>query len=96
MHQVVDKTCPYCGDQLLRWANPDSWDSEFQLVCFNDECDYFVRGWTWMIDHYNVNASYRFRLDPTTGETGPLPVWSPSALRTNIIPENLEEPAHAG
>ena len=42
--------CPYCGGRLVRWANPDgtSWDAEFQLVCFNDECSYYVRGWEWM------------------------------------------------
>jgi hypothetical protein len=38
-----------------------------------------------MLQQYNVKASYRHRLDPTNGETGPLPVWSPDALRHNIL-----------
>jgi hypothetical protein len=38
-----------------------------------------------MLERFNVKASYRHRLDPTNGETGPLPVWSPGALRSNIL-----------
>ena len=89
------ETCPHCGGKLDRWENPDSWDTMFQLVCFNDECPYFVRGWLWMNDRYNVNASYRYRLDPATGEEGPLPVWSKNALRANILTEEPEGAAHA-
>ena len=42
-------------------------------------------GWEWMREQFNVNASYRHRQDPVTGEEGPLPVWSPEALREAII-----------
>ena len=82
-HQDV---CPHCGLEMVRWENPplSTWTGDFQYVCFNDECPYFVRGWEWMRQSLNVNASYRFRLDPETGETGALAVWSKDALKGAI------------
>jgi len=74
---------------MVRWGNPQlsSWSGEFQYVCFNDECPYFVKGWAWMMEKFEVTASYRHRFDPANGETGPLPVWSTDALKTGIISE---------
>ena len=72
---------------MLRWANPEgsSWEGEFQYVCFHDDCPYYVGGWNWMQSQFNVAVSYRYRLDPETGEHGPLPVWSPTALKSQIL-----------
>lgn len=83
--------CPHCDAPLVCWANPSlsNWSGEFQWVCFNDDCPYYVRGWAWMHEQFNVNASYRHRLDPTTGETGPLPVWSQAALRSSILEDEV-------
>jgi len=90
----MNNECPHCNKPLVRWSNPQgsSWSGEFQYVCFNDGCDYFVRGWTWMRDHFAVAASYRYRLDPETGESGPLPVWSKDALRSSILTEEMKAP----
>jgi hypothetical protein len=38
-----------------------------------------------MMEKYEVCCSYRHRYDPHTGEKGPLPVWSPTALKDGII-----------
>ena len=88
--------CFHCGEPMPRWVNPQlsTWSGDFQYVCFNDNCPYFVRGWGWMLSRYNVTASYRYCLDPATGETGPLPVWSKNALKSGVlIPEDAPNAA---
>lgn len=79
--------CPHCNADLLKLRNPigSTWGEGFQWVCFNDECSYYVRGWTWMQEKFNKKASYRHRFNPQNGETGPLPTWSPDAHKDRII-----------
>jgi len=85
--EVKDNTCPHCGQALTKWQPnaESSWGPQAQLVCFNDDCPYYQKGWEWMATQFQQKASYRFRFDPATGETGPLPVWSSTALRTGIV-----------
>jgi hypothetical protein len=86
-------TCPHCEQPLTKWRTPEqtSWNVDYQFVCFNDECQYYVRGWDWMRRQYNQNVSYRHRYDPKTGASGPLAVWSPQALRNGIIEDDEEQ-----
>jgi len=81
-------TCPHCNSGLLPWQPPPeaSWNSLVQYICFNDECAYFQRSLEWMKSHYSVSAMYRFRFDPESGQSGPVPVWSREALRDGILP----------
>jgi hypothetical protein len=89
MEENKDVLCPHCGERMKRWRTPldSTWGGEVHYVCFNDECPYFVRGWKWMLDKYNISSSYRHRHNPGTGESGPLPVWSKEALKEDVIPE---------
>jgi hypothetical protein len=45
-----------------------------------------------MQEHFNVTTSYRHRFDPETGESGPLPVWSKEALKSNILESEEKVP----
>ena len=87
--RIMQPVCPHCDIPMVRWSNPQqsTWSGECQFVCFNDGCPYFIRGWEWMKNQYNVKASYRCRIDPNTGASGPLPVWSKNAMRGSILQE---------
>ncbi len=82
-----DHICPYCEQPMKKWTTPQlaCWEAKYQYVCFNDDCPYYVKGWDWMRSQYNVNASYRHRYNPDTGEKGPIPVWSRDALKDGIV-----------
>lgn len=83
----VSGACPHCGARLLRWRVPEeaAWGQDFFLVCFNDECAYYVNGWRWMLEQYNQRVSYRYALNPGSGADAMVPVWSATALRDLII-----------
>jgi hypothetical protein len=38
-----------------------------------------------MMEQYMQNASYRYMVNPTTGTSSSIPVWSDSATRENIV-----------
>ena len=85
--------CPHCTMEMNKWVPPEdsTWaDDPFHWVCFNDECPYYVKGWEWMRTQFRQNASYRYRYNPQNDEHGPLPVWSPDALKSGIIEDEKE------
>lgn len=90
----IPRACPHCGSRLQKWLVPDgaSWDEEFFYVCFHDDCSYYKEGWSWMKEQYSQEGSYRYMLNPTTGSSSPLPVWSDSATREMIV----EDPEGGG
>ena len=82
--------CPHCKGILQAFSLPDNtgWEAPHQWACFNDECPYFVSGWDWMYENYEVRASYRYRVvDEQSGQASPLAVWSKTALLDRIIKE---------
>jgi hypothetical protein len=83
-------TCPHCGSTLKKWLVPDkaTWDEEYFRVCFNDDCPYYKEGWDWMKEQYSQNASYRYTLNPRTGASLQIPVWSAAATREMIVEED--------
>ena len=93
MSQRETPKCPHCDGEMKKWEVPlnSTWTYPWQWVCFNDECPYFVRGWDWMMESQSVKASYRNRMDPESGSTGPLPVWSYDAHKDKIIEEDRKK-----
>lgn len=91
---MADSTlsCPHCESILKKWLVPDgtSWNDEFFFVCFNDDCSYYKDGWAWMMEQYSQNASYRYMLNPSTGGSSMLPVWSDTAIRNMIVDDSDE------
>ncbi len=83
-------SCPHCGSKMKRWKVPgdSTWSEPFHYVCFNDECDYYVRGWEYMFNNYQQKASYRCRMNPSTGKCGPLPVWSQDAHKDYVLADD--------
>lgn len=87
------RDCPHCGSRLKKWRVPEgaSWSEEFFYACFNDECPYYKKGWDWMKEQYSQTASYRYAVNPTTGASMMIPVWSDIATREMIV-DDSEEP----
>ncbi len=94
MPDPSSRSCPHCEGALVRFELPDGFDHDYDYACFNDACPYFVRGRTWMAEQFGVSSSYRYRVDGQTGHASPIAVWSPTALRDRIHPE--DGPAGAG
>ena len=51
-------------------------------------CSYYKEGWEWMKQQFNQMASYRYVVNPATGASSPLPVWSDSATREMIVEDD--------
>ncbi|MBF0624294.1 MAG: hypothetical protein HQL82_05750 [Magnetococcales bacterium] len=86
------KKCPHCNDTLKTLQVPPSnfsdglgFGSELLLVCFNNECPLYVKGWNTMYDRYGQVGSMRYWLNPLDGDSGAFPVAHKEAMRGDII-----------
>jgi hypothetical protein len=89
----VDLRCPHCGAPLRAFKMPEEggWQEPCHWACFNNDCPHYREGWEWMWEQYAVKASYRYRVvDPETGRSSPLAVWSENALVDRIVDEEEE------
>lgn len=79
--------CPHCKEKMKNWQTSEltTWGGEEMLVCFNDECTYYVRGWDHMFKTRAAKCSYRHQVNPRTGASSPLPVNTPNAGKDYII-----------
>lgn len=74
--------CPHCGAPLTPLGIPEAlFAYAHDLACFNDECPYYVRGWSWMERQYGVRGSYRYRIDGESGQASPMAVRALSPPR---------------
>jgi SAM-dependent methyltransferase len=87
------RRCPYCDRPLARWRVPQTpftqWSSTHQFVCFNDDCSYYVQGWSTLAAQ-EVPGSYRFMYDPDSGGCHSMPVLTPNSLRESIVEADSE------
>ena len=86
----IPTRCPHCDARLSKWRVPDesSWEEGYFLVCFNNDCSYYRRGWEWMKEQYSQVGSYRYMVNPTNGSASMIPVWSDEATREMIVEDD--------
>ncbi|MBF0124326.1 MAG: hypothetical protein HQL60_03185 [Magnetococcales bacterium] len=86
--------CPHCQQVLLRWAAAQH---DFEdglgfgvlemLVCFNNQCPMYVKGWNSLFENYGRIGSVRYYYSPDDGDEGVLPIAHGDALRGDIVGE---------
>jgi hypothetical protein len=84
--------CPHCsGEMTLCHAPPVhvgdglGWGSEYFLVCLNNSCPLFVKGWDHIANQYGHVGSYRHMAIPNTKETYSMMVATRDAFTGSIV-----------
>ncbi|MDQ1265132.1 MAG: hypothetical protein QG635_282 [Bacteroidota bacterium] len=82
--------CKHCGGELTKVLMPvdSDWGVEYLMICMNDECGYYQRGWEWMKEKFHQMASYRYKLDTFHNIDGPLPVRTPDDYKGYIAQDS--------
>ncbi|MBF0310695.1 MAG: hypothetical protein HQL56_14325 [Magnetococcales bacterium] len=86
--------CPHCQEPMKKWSvAPQTYEdglgfgTDVLLVCFNDNCPLYVKGWNSMFENYGRVGSVRYFLNARDGDCGALPVGHAMAMRGDIIEE---------
>jgi hypothetical protein len=86
--------CRHCGQPMKKWAASQNdfgdgmgFCADILLVCFNDDCPMYVKGWNSLYDTVRRVGSVRHFYNPEDGFQGVLPVGHRDALRGDIIEE---------
>jgi hypothetical protein len=91
MAEASRTSCPHCGAPLAPLEIPEAFfEHAHDLACFNDDCPYYVRGWTWMEQQFGVRSSYRYRIDSQSGHASPLHAWAPRDRRGSNLPDDAQ------
>jgi hypothetical protein len=64
----------------LKFHDTLGWGSTFLWVCNNDDCPVFVNGWKNMAEKHGQLASFRYMIQPDSGEAGVLPAFNADVL----------------
>lgn len=70
------------------------WGTPFLWVCFNDECTFFVKGWEHMMNTYGQLTSYRYMVEPDSGNCGVLPAFSHEYLAKLNVRRDFDAEPH--
>ena len=89
------RNCPHCEQPMKKWAatHNDFGDgmgfcADVLLVCFNDECPMYVKGWNSLFNSVRRIGSVRYFYNPDDGDQGVLPVAFRNALKGDIIEDD--------
>jgi hypothetical protein len=79
--------CPHCKTEMEKLDARDlEWGLPYLWVCYNDKCAFFTKGWQHMMENYGQLTSYRFMIEPDSGNTGVIPAFSLQYLQENGKP----------
>lgn len=88
----TQRDCLHCGQPMKKWAASQNdfgdgmgFCTDVMLVCFNDECPIYVKGWNSLFNSVRRIGSVRYFYNPDDGDQGVLPVAHRDALRGDII-----------
>ncbi|MBI4689712.1 MAG: hypothetical protein HY754_05555 [Nitrospirae bacterium] len=86
--------CPHCGKETEKYDvypwDGVSWGVPFLYVCFNDECQLYVKGQKHMLETYGQVASYRYMVYPDTGQEDTMVAVNPRHMEARVAASPIQ------